>query len=529
MLAEAHADAAAVMQADPCRAAGGVQKRIQERPVADRVAAILHRLGFAVGARHGTGVQMIAPDHNGRLQLACAHHFVEGQPRLVPLSQPDPANPRRQPLKRDAVLRHVQPLMQVGVVGKKLLHLGIGAVDILGIARQRTPAERPHTPTEQRPDIRGHEAGEGKGVFQTLLKRHLPDVVAIVERGNTGVPEIHHRLHMHLHAGARGFLHRLRVGLLLGTPFGHAPTLRQIAMHRIMRAGLVGDDIGLHAAPHQFGENIRRVADQAHGFRLTRLGPAVDHLKRLIKVACDLIKVSRALAELCPGLVAFHGQTARPGKDRRQRLRAPHAAKSPGQDPPTRQIAVVMLPSGLGKGLERALHDTLSADIDPRPGGHLAVHHQALAIELAEMIPVGPVRHEVGIGDQNPGRIRVGLEHTHRLARLHQQGLVRLQPFQRGDDLVEILPRPRRAPDAAINDQFMRVLGHVGVQVVHQHPHRRLGDPMLGTDLGTGVGIDVAGVVAGVGHDSSPSRASASRRPSSDLRWTRMRSARAWS
>jgi hypothetical protein len=49
-----------------------------------------------------------------------------------------------------------------------------------------------------------------------------------------------------------------------------------------------------------------------------------------------------------------------------------------------------------------------------------------------------------------------------RLARLHQQRLVGLEVPQRRDDAVEVLPGPRRAPDAAVDDQLVRVLGHVG-------------------------------------------------------------------
>ena len=66
------------------------------------------------------------------------------------------------------------------------------------------------------------------------------------------------------------------------------------------------------------------------------------------------------------------------------------------------------------------------------------------------------------------------------LAGLDDQRLVRLQVLQARDDAVEILPGPGGAADAAIDHQLMRVLGHVGVQVVHQHPHRGLGQPGLG-------------------------------------------------
>ena len=57
------------------------------------------------------------------------------------------------------------------------------------------------------------------------------------------------------------------------------------------------------------------------------------------------------------------------------------------------------------KCLERTLHDALRADIDPTARGHLAVHHQALALECMEMIPVGPRADEIRIRDQNSRRV----------------------------------------------------------------------------------------------------------------------------
>ena len=96
------------------------------------------------------------------------------------------------------------------------------------------------------------------------------------------------------------------------------------------------------------------------------------------------------------------------------------------------------------------------ADVDPGAGGHLAVHHQALAIELVEMVPGRPVRHEVGIGDQHARRVGVGAEDADRLARLDEQRLVVLEPAQRRDDAVEALPVARRPADAAVDDELAR-------------------------------------------------------------------------
>ena len=55
-----------------------------------------------------------------------------------------------------------------------------------------------------------------------------------------------------------------------------------------------------------------------------------------------------------------------------------------------------------------------------------------------------------------------------------------LQPSQRRDDAVEALPVARGPADAAIDHQLVRPLGDVGVEIVHQHPQRRFGQPALG-------------------------------------------------
>ena len=198
--------------------------------------------------------------------------------------------------------------------------------------------------------------------------------------------------------------------------------------------------------------------------------------------------------------VALDGEARGAGHHGGQRLRAAHAAEPGGQDPLALQVAAIMLAAGLDEGLVGALHDALRADIDPRAGRHLAVHHQALLIELVEMLPGRPVRHEVGIGDQHARRVGVGAEHADRLARLHQQRLVVLQRLERRDDLVEILPGARRPADAAIDDQLVRVFGDIGVEIVHQHAQRRFGLPGQRVEFGAARGADFADIVSRIGH-----------------------------
>src|SRR5690606_20947383 len=62
VLRVAHAHAAAVVQADPGRAAGDVEHGIEQRPVADGVAAVAHGLGLAVGAGDAAAAQVVAAD-----------------------------------------------------------------------------------------------------------------------------------------------------------------------------------------------------------------------------------------------------------------------------------------------------------------------------------------------------------------------------------------------------------------------------------------------------------------------------------
>ena len=118
-----------------------------------------------------------------------------------------------------------------------------------------------------------------------------------------------------------------------------------------------------------------------------------------------------------------------------------------------------MLATHFGEGLVGALHDALGADVDPDAGGHLAVHHEPLAIELVEMSQFAHLRHQIGVGDQHARCVRMGPEHTNRLARLHQQGLVLLEPLQSLDNLVEAVPVARGPANSAVDDQALRILG----------------------------------------------------------------------
>src|SRR5947209_6430609 len=128
-----------------------------------------------------------------------------------------------------------------------------------------------------------------------------------------------------------------------------------------------------------------------------------------------------------------------------------------------------MLSGGRGEGFVCTLQDSLGADVDPASCSHLAVHHQARAIELVELVPIAPMTYEVGIAQQNSGCVLMSSKNANGFAGLHQQSFIICEGSQGLDDGVEAIPISRRAPGPAVNDQVFRLLGYVRIQIVQEH------------------------------------------------------------
>ena len=174
----------------------------------------------------------------------------------------------------------------------------------------------------------------------------------------------------------------------------------------------------------------------------------------------------------------------------RQRLGAAHPAEARGQRDRAGERAAEAAPGDLGEALVRALEDPLGADVDPRAGRHLPVHREARGLEAPELGPVGPVRHEVGVGEQHARRPLVGAEDTDRLAGLDEHRLVVGERRQRAHHGVERVPRAGGAPGAAVDDEVVGALGDVGVEVVLEHPEGGLLGPAPTGQLGPSGGAD---------------------------------------
>ena len=176
-----------------------------------------------------------------------------------------------------------------------------------------------------------------------------------------------------------------------------------------------------------------------------------------------------------------------------ERLCAAHAAEPCGQGDRAREGAVEVL---LRDGRERlvgALQDALRADVDPRSGRHLAVHREPEVLEAAELLPVGPVADEVGVGDEHPRRPLVRAEDTDGAPALHEHGLVAFESAQRALKGVEGGPVTGGLSRAAVDDKLVRVLRNLRVEVVLEHPQRCLLGPAQSGELRATRGTDGAG------------------------------------
>ncbi len=241
------------------------------------------------------------------------------------------------------------------------------------------------------------------------------------------------------------------------------------------------------------GKDRGGVADQADGDGLALLLVGDDAIDRVVEVVGDLVEVAVLDAAPKSGRVDVDDQAGALVHRDGERLRAAHAAAAGGDRERARERAAEPLRGDGREGLVRALQDPLRADVDPRAGGHLAVHRQAEVLEAAELRPGRPVADEVGVGEEHAGRPLVRLEDADRLAGLHEHRLVALEVRQRAHHGVEAGPVAGRLAGAAVDDELVGVLGHLGVEVVHEHAQGGLLRPALRGEGRAARGADGAG------------------------------------
>ena len=219
-----------------------------------------------------------------------------------------------------------------------------------------------------------------------------------------------------------------------------AHQVRHVAVERVVRARLVGDDVGAEAQSPELGKHVRGVRAQADAQRTPLVLGGLAAGDRLLEVVGLLVEITRLDAAADSLGVDLDAKGGAPVHRDRQRLGATHAAKPGGDGHGAGEGAVKPSTCDLREALVRPLHDPLGADVDPGSRRHLPVHGQPEVLEPAKLLPRGPVRHEVRVGDQDSRGPLVRPEDADGLARLDQQGLVVFQTLKGPHDRVECLP-----------------------------------------------------------------------------------------
>ena len=292
MQAVADPDPAAVVDAHPGCACGGVNQRVENGPVGDRIRSIAHPLCLAVRAGDRSGIEVVTPDDDGCCQLPRTHHLVDAEPGASALPVAEPADAGRQALERDLLLGQAKPSVQADVGWEELHQGGIGLEDVSWLAGQGRPPEWPFPLAEEWSDEGRHESGEVEGIRHTRLLGLCADVVAVVEDDRTGALEGEHGPDV-LGDGLHGPMQvRVRIrcaeieGLLEGEAGGH------IATQRIVCAGLVGDDVGPPPTTDQLGLDLRGVGDEGNRMSVPIGAPAIDRGDRLVEVGRHLVDIA---------------------------------------------------------------------------------------------------------------------------------------------------------------------------------------------------------------------------------------------
>ena len=248
------------------------------------------------------------------------------------LAEAQPADARRQALERDAL---AAPCRASGAgarcPGNSSLTFASVRWMSSGIARQRDPAERPLALAEQRPDVRGHEAG--KRTRSSRPRRTRPGGCCCRSR-TIGMPSAWNAsIASHVHRAAtappRAVSARVLRRIGAAPPASARPSSpRQVAVDEVVRGGLVGDHVGPQPPAWRAtssGSDLGGVAEQAdrHRLRCARSAPATQR-ERVVEVARLLVEVARAQPHLDARLLALD----------RERSTAPAIVAASGCAPP---------------------------------------------------------------------------------------------------------------------------------------------------------------------------------------------------
>ena len=272
---------------------------------------------------------------------------------------------------------------------------------------------------------------------------------------------------------------------------------RNVARQRVVGGRLVGDEVERLATPRELRKHECRVSQQADRQWATFRRGSPHTCERIVERLCRLVEVSRLQTTCDSRGIDLHAENRRAAHRGGERLRTAHTAEPGGQNRPAREIRRSEMCFACGsERLIGPLQDPLGADVDPAPGSHLPIHRQAGRLEPAELLPRRPARHEQRVREQHPRGAFVRPEHRDRLSGLDQKRFVLSQLEQRGHDRLQGSVGASGPARAAVHDELLRMLSHLGVQVVEEHSQRSFRLPRPRVQRPAARGADLREVAA---------------------------------
>ena len=118
--------------------------------------------------------------------------------------------------------------------------------------------------------------------------------------------------------------------------FFEGTTHGNVAVERVVRAGLIGQQVGDDAAARHFGKHFGAVAHQPHRQRALRRHGFMQHFHGVVKRVRDAVAVTALDAALDALRIHLDAQKRRAIHGGGEWLRTPHAAHAAGDDQPAR-------------------------------------------------------------------------------------------------------------------------------------------------------------------------------------------------
>ena len=324
--------------------------------------ASVSRLGEATEP----GVEVVAADDDGGLDASRADQLVEDQAHLRPLAVAEPADPAGEALGPDPLAGQGDPAARGR--GRRGRSRGPPRRWRRGRPGRRTGRPSGRAPCPRRRGA-GCRRGRSRGSRRRSPPRPSPPRRGCCSRSRRRSTPRALRSSMAWTCSPMlrraSAMYALRVALAQREGRLVAHPVGDVAVEGVVGAGLVGDQVRHHASPHDLGQDVGGVAEEADRQRPAlghRLAGPVQGVVEVLGHDVEVAVLEPALDAVAVDLHRDHHPLVHGGG---QRLGAAHPAEPGGQDQAPGEGAAEVLAGGLGEGLVGALEDPLGPDVDP--------------------------------------------------------------------------------------------------------------------------------------------------------------------